>query len=85
MEHTMNERKLQIGDVYLEPDGWGKVLVAADISGMGDERIVVWFHLKGHTFASTHTYDTLKKTTAPKGGVFLFNLGDLFHDATKKE
>lgn len=80
----MTERKPRIGDVYLEPDGWGRLLTAAD-TGVGDNRIVTWHNLKQTSLWNAHMYCKLGELKVPDDWVFLFNLGDVFHDATKKE
>jgi len=81
----MTKRELRVGDVYLEPDGWGQVLVGADTSGVGDNRIVTWCYLKKTSLTNSHVYQPLSKVKVPDNWVFMFNLGDVFHDATKKE
>lgn len=82
----MNERELRVGDVYLEPDGWGRVLAgASSAAGAGASRIVTWCYLKNTSLFNGHDYQPLSKVKVPDDWVFMFNLGDLFHDATKKE
>lgn len=80
----MTKRELRVGDVYLEPDGWGRLLTAADTSA-GDNRVVTWHSLKHKSLWNGHAYRRLSEVEVPKDWVFLFNLGDVFHDATKKE
>lgn len=81
----MTERELRVGDVYLEPDGWGRVLVAANTSGTSGGKVVSWCNLRQTSLFNGHDYRPMSKVVVPKDWVFLFNLGDLFHDATKEE
>ena len=79
----MTERKLRIGDVYLEPDGWGRVLTGADSNGVGDDKIVTWQYLRQSSLFIGHSYGRLSDVKVGKDWVFLFNLRDLFYDASK--
>jgi len=81
----MNERELRVGDVYLEPDGWGRVLVAANTDGISSDKVVSWCNLRQLSLFNGHDYKPMSKIVVHEDWVFLFNLGEVFHDATKKE
>lgn len=78
MEDKVNHN-LRVGDVFLEPDGWARVLSRAS---MGCD-ICVWMYLKEHTMCLTGDYGALTDMKIKSDWQFLYNVCDLFADAKK--
>lgn len=70
---------LRVGDVFLEPDGWARVLMKASLTS----DVYLWAHMKEHTLAPTTEYGMLNNMKYVDGCVFLYNLCDMFGDAKK--
>lgn len=64
----------KIGDVFLEQDGWGKILVSP---AMGNEDVYTYLYINTSTLAISHTYFT-HTNIIPDDAKYLFNLCDLF-------
>ena len=73
------KHNLRIGDVFLEPDGWGRILVKASLSS----DIYKWVYLKSHTMCPTDEYRALQDMKVNPTWKYMYNLCDMFADATK--
>jgi hypothetical protein len=73
------KHKLRVGDVFLEPDGWGRVLTKV---AMGSD-IYVWQFLKSHTMCITSDYGTLESIKIKPTWIYMYNLCDIFGDTEK--
>jgi hypothetical protein len=73
------KHKLRVGDVFLEEDGWGRVVMKAALSS----NIYKWSYIKPHTMCPTDDYRTLEEMEINPTWKFMYNLCDMFADAKK--
>jgi hypothetical protein len=88
MEHTMTEeRKVEVGDIYLDSDKWMRLCLSATVSSLTerDEKIVTWAYLNANSLCLSGNLSLLKDMKAEKGSKFVLNLRDLAKDILKKE
>jgi hypothetical protein len=88
MEHTMTEeRKVEVGDVYLDKDNWMRVCVAATVGvhHSSEKRIGTWAYLNANSLCLSGNLALLTDMKPEKGSVFVLNLRDLAKDILKKE
>ncbi len=72
---TKIKANYKVGDVFLESDGWGKMIVSP---AMGNDADVYTFvYINTTTLAISHNYYTNITSIVPDGK-YLFNLCDLF-------
>jgi hypothetical protein len=88
MEHTMTEeRTVDIGDVYLDADGWMRVCVSAavGVDHRSEKRIGMWAYLNANSLCLSGTPVLLLDMKPEKDSKFVLNLRDLAKDILKKE
>jgi len=80
------ERKVEVGDIYLDKDNWMRVCLSAT-TGMPktEECIVTWAYLSASSLCLSSNLSLLKDMKAEKGSKFVLNLRDLAKDILKKE
>lgn len=65
----------KVGDVFLEQDGWGRIIVAAN---MGGDNVYTHIYLNVDTLGLSSTFYTNTSNIMPDDAKYLFNLCDLF-------
>jgi hypothetical protein len=71
---TKIKANYKVGDVFLESDGWGKMIVSP---AMGNDEVYTYVYINTTTLAISHNYYT-SITSIVLEGKYLFNLCDLF-------
>jgi hypothetical protein len=81
------ERKVEVGDVYLDRDNWMRVCVSAiaGVAARREECIVTWAYLSPNSLCMSGNLSLLKDFKPEKGSKFVLNLRDLAKDILKKE
>jgi hypothetical protein len=80
------ERKVEVGDVYLDKDNWMRVCLSATTGvRKSDEDIVTWAYLNANSLCLTGNLGLLKEFKPEKGSKYVLNLRNLAKDILKKE
>ena len=65
----------KVGDVFLEQDGWGKMIISPAI---GNDEVYTYLYINTTTLAISHNYYTNTSNIVPDDAKYLFNMCDLF-------